>query len=97
MLTLCFIFIFFSAGVGRTGTLIALDVLLQQLDKEQAVGVKYFVKKMRFSRPYMVQTEVNTIPKIQYLSSSFGFISEKCMLKSGVCNVAHLSLHHRAN
>ncbi|KAG8009147.1 Receptor-type tyrosine-protein phosphatase eta [Nibea albiflora] len=46
-----------SAGVGRTGTLIALDVLLQQLDKEQAVDINSFVHKMRLSRPLMVQTE----------------------------------------
>uniref|UniRef100_A0A671MV91 protein-tyrosine-phosphatase n=1 Tax=Sinocyclocheilus anshuiensis TaxID=1608454 RepID=A0A671MV91_9TELE len=47
-----------SAGVGRTGTLIALDVLLQQLDKEKAVGISAFVQQMRLSRPLMVQTEV---------------------------------------
>ncbi|CAJ1080953.1 receptor-type tyrosine-protein phosphatase H-like isoform X1 [Xyrichtys novacula] len=46
-----------SAGVGRTGTIIALDVLLQQLEKERAVGIHPFVHKMRLSRPYMVQTE----------------------------------------
>ncbi|XP_016396230.1 receptor-type tyrosine-protein phosphatase H-like [Sinocyclocheilus rhinocerous] len=46
-----------SAGVGRTGTLIALDVLLQQLDKEKAVGISAFVQQMRLSRPLMVQTE----------------------------------------
>ncbi|TDG98222.1 hypothetical protein EPR50_G00214830 [Perca flavescens] len=46
-----------SAGVGRTGTIIALDVLLQQLEKERAVGIHGFVHKMRLSRPYMVQTE----------------------------------------
>ncbi|XP_039879482.1 receptor-type tyrosine-protein phosphatase H-like isoform X11 [Simochromis diagramma] len=46
-----------SAGVGRTGTIISLDVLLQQLEKEQAVGINAFVHKMRLSRPYMVQTE----------------------------------------
>ncbi|XP_033467887.2 receptor-type tyrosine-protein phosphatase H-like isoform X1 [Epinephelus lanceolatus] len=46
-----------SAGVGRTGTIIALDVLLQQLAKQRAVGIKGFVYKMRLSRPYMVQTE----------------------------------------
>ncbi|XP_072463707.1 receptor-type tyrosine-protein phosphatase H [Notamacropus eugenii] len=46
-----------SAGVGRTGTLIALDVLLRQLQKYQQVGVQSFVKKMRRSRPLMVQTE----------------------------------------
>nr|XP_020461983.1 receptor-type tyrosine-protein phosphatase H-like [Monopterus albus] len=46
-----------SAGVGRTGTIIALDVLLQQFVKKRAVGIYAFVKKMRLNRPYMVQTE----------------------------------------
>ncbi|XP_077100377.1 receptor-type tyrosine-protein phosphatase H-like isoform X2 [Siphateles boraxobius] len=46
-----------SAGVGRTGTLIALDVLLQQLDREKAVGIAAFVQQMRLCRPLMVQTE----------------------------------------
>ncbi|XP_039472537.1 receptor-type tyrosine-protein phosphatase H-like [Oreochromis aureus] len=46
-----------SAGVGRTGTIISLDVLLQQLEKEQAVGINAFVHKMRLNRPYMVQKE----------------------------------------
>ncbi|XP_064178165.1 receptor-type tyrosine-protein phosphatase H-like isoform X3 [Anguilla rostrata] len=46
-----------SAGVGRTGTLIALDVMLQQLEKEQKVGLAAYVHKMRLSRPLMVQTE----------------------------------------
>ncbi|XP_031817657.1 receptor-type tyrosine-protein phosphatase H [Sarcophilus harrisii] len=46
-----------SAGVGRTGTLIALDVLLRQLQKYRHVGVQSFIRKMRRSRPLMVQTE----------------------------------------
>lgn len=49
-----------SAGVGRTGTLIALDVLLRQLECEGSVGPFSFVKKMRESRPLMVQTEVRS-------------------------------------
>ncbi|XP_010615233.1 receptor-type tyrosine-protein phosphatase H isoform X1 [Fukomys damarensis] len=47
-----------SAGVGRTGTLIGLDVLLRQLEREGLVGPFSFVRKMRQSRPLMVQTEV---------------------------------------
>lgn len=50
-----------SAGVGRTGTIIALDVLLQQLEKERAVGINAFVHKMRLNRPHMVQTEVKQV------------------------------------
>ncbi|MBN3309778.1 PTPRJ phosphatase, partial [Amia calva] len=46
-----------SAGVGRTGTLIALDTLLQQAETHGSVGVAAFVHKMRLSRPLMVQTE----------------------------------------
>ncbi|KAM4624493.1 receptor-type tyrosine-protein phosphatase H-like [Polymixia lowei] len=46
-----------SGGVGNTGTIIALDVVLQQLETERAVGIAAFVHKMRLSRPLMVQTE----------------------------------------
>lgn len=46
-----------SAGVGRTGTIVALDVLLQQLEREGAVGINGFVHKMREHRSHMVQTE----------------------------------------
>uniref|UniRef100_I3N386 Protein-tyrosine-phosphatase n=2 Tax=Ictidomys tridecemlineatus TaxID=43179 RepID=I3N386_ICTTR len=50
-----------SAGVGRTGTLIALDVLLRQLECEGLVGPFSFVRKMRESRPLMVQTEAQYV------------------------------------
>nr|XP_020745233.1 receptor-type tyrosine-protein phosphatase H [Odocoileus virginianus texanus] len=50
-----------SAGVGRTGTLIALDVLLRQLESEGLVGPFGYVKKMRESRPLMVQTEAQYV------------------------------------
>uniref|UniRef100_A0A8C4SA22 protein-tyrosine-phosphatase n=1 Tax=Erpetoichthys calabaricus TaxID=27687 RepID=A0A8C4SA22_ERPCA len=46
-----------SAGVGRTGTFIALDYLLLQLSNEMAVSVYSFVQRMRKNRPLMVQTE----------------------------------------
>ncbi|XP_077359355.1 receptor-type tyrosine-protein phosphatase H-like isoform X2 [Festucalex cinctus] len=46
-----------SAGVGRTGTIIALDVLLQQLHRDKEVGINSFVHSMRMRRAYMVQTE----------------------------------------
>ncbi|XP_055519235.1 receptor-type tyrosine-protein phosphatase H-like isoform X1 [Leucoraja erinacea] len=46
-----------SAGVGRTGTLIALDYLLQRIEKEAVVDVYGIVHNMRMSRTCMVQTE----------------------------------------
>ena len=51
---------FISAGVGRTGTFLALDYLLTQADKEDAVDVLGYVNRMRHFRPAMVQTVVST-------------------------------------
>ncbi|XP_063798895.1 receptor-type tyrosine-protein phosphatase H [Pseudophryne corroboree] len=50
-----------SAGVGRTGTLIALDYLIQQMEKEHRIGIYGFVEKMRTNRTLMVQTEAQYI------------------------------------
>ncbi|XP_040183543.1 receptor-type tyrosine-protein phosphatase H-like [Rana temporaria] len=46
-----------SAGVGRTGTLIALDYLIQQMEREHRIGIYSCVEKMRMNRSLMVQTE----------------------------------------
>ncbi|KAM5132165.1 receptor-type tyrosine-protein phosphatase H-like [Mantella aurantiaca] len=46
-----------SAGVGRTGTLIALDYLIQQMETEHRIGIYGCVEKMRMNRGLMVQTE----------------------------------------
>ncbi|KAF0877149.1 PTPRV phosphatase, partial [Crocuta crocuta] len=47
-----------SAGVGRTGTFVALSRLLQQLEEEQAVDVFNAVYALRLYRPLMIQTPV---------------------------------------
>ncbi|XP_008117148.3 receptor-type tyrosine-protein phosphatase H [Anolis carolinensis] len=46
-----------SAGVGRTGTFIALDSLLRQAQEEGQLGVFSFVQRLRMNRPLMIQTE----------------------------------------
>ncbi|XP_036431712.1 receptor-type tyrosine-protein phosphatase eta-like isoform X9 [Colossoma macropomum] len=46
-----------SAGVGRTGTFIALDHLIFQIERESMVDIFGIVYDMRMHRPLMVQTE----------------------------------------
>ena len=48
-----------SAGVGRTGAIIALDYLLAQANAESRVDVYKCVEKMRRRRPFMIQTQVS--------------------------------------
>ena len=47
-----------SAGVGRTGTLIAIDMALQQAILDNVVDIPTIVTKIRRQRMKMVQTSV---------------------------------------
>lgn len=49
-----------SAGVGRTGTFIALDRLLQHIRDHEFVDILGLVSDMRSYRMSMVQTEVGS-------------------------------------
>ncbi|CAB3999896.1 receptor-type tyrosine- phosphatase S-like isoform X10, partial [Paramuricea clavata] len=62
-----------SAGVGRTGTFIALDALLDQMKVEAVVDIYKFVSHMRTQRSLMVQTE-----------AQYSFIYE-AILEASIC------------
>ena len=49
----------FSAGVGRTGTYITLDTMLERMQHVDNVNVYECVKNMRARRVFMVQTQVS--------------------------------------
>ena len=49
-----------SAGVGRTGTFIAIDIALEQAKREGVVDIAGIVNRLRQQRMKMVQTLVRT-------------------------------------
>jgi len=52
----------YSAGVGRTGTFIAIDIEIQRIKHEGLVDVYNSVCRLRFWRNHMVQTVVSYKP-----------------------------------
>lgn len=55
-----------SAGVGRTGTFIAIDRLIFQIERENIVDVYGIVHDLRMHRPLMVQTEVGNRRRLSH-------------------------------
>ena len=62
----------FSAGVGRTGTFIGLDLLVDEAhDQRNSVNVMRCVHNMRLQRTQMVQTSVcyhNSYSMLMYVN-----------------------------
>ena len=48
-----------SAGVGRTGTFIVLDSMLQMIQEEQTIDIQGYVNQIRSDRVKIVQTVVS--------------------------------------
>ena len=59
----------FSAGIGRTGTLIAIDVALEQAARESVVDIPAIVTKMRNQRMKMVQNSVREALMMERMES----------------------------
>lgn len=56
----------YSAGVGRTGCFIAIDVLLEEAATRGSVDVVLCVSQLRRQRPHMVQTAVSDLNFVNY-------------------------------
>lgn len=54
--------LFHSAGVGRTGTFIVIDSMIDMMHMEQRVDVFGFVSRIREQRCQLIQTDVSVDP-----------------------------------
>ena len=50
-----------SAGVGRTGTFINIDCVMEQVEKQGMVNIPLVIQKIRKQRATMVQTVVRKV------------------------------------
>lgn len=59
---------FSSAGIGRTGTFIALDTLLKEIAVADSIDVINCVSKLRQQRAFSIQTDVSLPPPFNSLT-----------------------------
>ena len=62
-----------SAGVGRSGTLVAIDGLIQQLREEKQVQIFNMVVELRRQRNFLVQSVVSIYSIIRSQNQHFIF------------------------
>ena len=63
-----------SAGVGRTGTFIVLDTMLERMKFEDTLNVYDYVKQLCEQRVLMVQTLVKILAWVHIVVSKFNII-----------------------
>lgn len=64
-----------SAGAGRTGCFIVIDIMLDMAEREGVVDIYNCVRELRSRRVNMVQTEVSDLWPLTFASLS---LSSKC-------------------
>ncbi len=79
----------YSAGVGRSGTFIAIDCVLEQADRTKSVDIAGTVNKLRHQRTQMVQKPVSILT----LSSTY--IISVCL--SSQCYIGAICFHSWCN
>ena len=67
-----------SAGVGRTGTYITLDNVLDQIEAENLVDIDGIIVKTRNQRMKMVQTKVRELALLEYTIRITHLIMPRC-------------------
>lgn len=79
-----------SAGVGRTGTYIGIDAMLEGLEAEGRVDVYGYVVKLRKQRCLMVQVEVGMLCPPPLLShSALPGVAVRSYRKAESCSTSH--------
>ena len=84
-----------SAGVGRTGTFVVIDMMLDRMSKEGTLDIKGTVEQLRSKRMHMVQTLVRCrVIYVLYYPSTAIYIDEYITLC--ICGMLHWQIREQS-